>query len=400
MGELVLQNNIVINDVENVIRAISDICGKTAHPEAIMRFITNERSTKFFLDGKLNSYAEPTKDTQYLWIDTGYRDSMDNPVMTGLLREEGSFSGHYTAVPGVLVKKIRQDNPGNSSVINMNYGRFLEKYRKKAAERSNAYISSEDEYLISSLNHDSGSTLMAQLLKNVKIKNEDPEPEVIKDTSLQTEEMPEMSDEEQELTIGILLDKIEDMEKYCSELLTIIEKNEKSSREKIQSLQEKNDEYMQAILRMRSFVDSEDNNAGVEDKCGMGHGLLKRNEKILVIGNADIGNDVMQAIAKRDFGFEKQDIEFITDYAKIRSASHRVHSSARFAAVILGQCPHKVADLGNWTNLINEMKSEDAGCIAVDARTKAGGLKVTKESFRKALYDVCRGLSSDGRIGN
>lgn len=100
----------------------------------------------------------------------------------------------------------------------------------------------------------------------------------------------------------------------------------------------------------------------------------------------------MRAIAREYFGFEKTDFEFITDYEKVKNAGSRIHASERFAAVIFGNCPHKVAGMGNYSNIIDEFKSRANCPIAVDARNEAGGLKITKQSFKKALADICRQL--------
>ncbi len=43
-------------------------------------------------------------------------------------------------------------------------------------------------------------------------------------------------------------------------------------------------------------------------------------------------------------------------------------------------------------SLIDEFKSRANCPIAVDARNEAGGLKITKQSFKKALVDICRQL--------
>ena len=116
------------------------------------------------------------------------------------------------------------------------------------------------------------------------------------------------------------------------------------------------------------------------------------NEKILVLGNADIRVAEMRAIAREYFGFEKTDFEFITDYEKVKNAGSRIHASVRFATVIFGNCTHKVAGMGNYSNIIDEFKSRANCPIAVDARNEAGGLKITKQSFKKVLADICRQL--------
>ena len=124
----------------------------------------------------------------------------------------------------------------------------------------------------------------------------------------------------------------------------------------------------------------------------MGHNLLGKNEKILVLGNTDIRVAEMRAIARDYYGFEKADFEFITDYEKVKNAAGRIHGSDRFVAVIFGNCPHKVAGLGNYSSIIDEFKQREDCPISIDARTEAGGLKITKQSFRTALTQVYKEL--------
>ena len=194
------------------------------------------------------------------------------------------------------------------------------------------------------------------------------------------------------IMIGLLFEQMEKMQEYIDELLLHIEKNEKDSQEEIIRLKEQNKEYKRALVDIRTFMqDENDRQDDVAADMG-GHSLLGRNEKILVLGNADIRVAEMRAIAREYFGFEKTDFEFITDYEKVKNAGSRIHASERFAAVIFGNCPHKVAGMGNYSNIIDEFKDRANCPIAVDARNEAGGLKITKQSFKKALADICRQL--------
>lgn len=61
-----------------------------------------------------------------------------------------------------------------------------------------------------------------------------------------------------------------------------------------------------------------------------------------------------------------------------------MHKSIRFAAILFGNCPHKVANMGAYNNLIAEFKERACCPIAVDARNKAGNLKIRL----KTLLDV------------
>ena len=185
---------------------------------------------------------------------------------------------------------------------------------------------------------------------------------------------------------------MEKMQNYINELLILVENNEKKSEEEIRELKAKNEEYKRALVNIRTFMEAEEDHEEEDTDAGNGHNLLGRNEKILVLGNTDIRIPEMRAIARDCFGFEKADFEFITDYAKIKNAGDRIHGSDRFAAVIFGNCPHKVASIGGYSSIIEEFKNRDNCPISVDARTEAGGLKITKQSFKNALYRVCMEL--------
>ena len=60
--------------------------------------------------------------------------------------------------------------------------------------------------------------------------------------------------------------------------------------------------------------------------------------------------------------------------------------------MILGACPHKVQNLGDWRSLVEKCKNTEGMPIAIDARSRSGELKVTKESFREALLQICNEL--------
>nr|MCR4960298.1 hypothetical protein [Lachnospiraceae bacterium] len=84
---------------------------------------------------------------------------------------------------------------------------------------------------------------------------------------------------------------------------------------------------------------------------------------------------------------------FETDYAKIVSFAGRLNAGANgYAALILGAMPHKVANLGDWSSLVEKCRQSDSLPDAYDARSRSGELKVTKESFKKALMDICLDL--------
>ena len=122
-----------------------------------------------------------------------------------------------------------------------------------------------------------------------------------------------------------------------------------------------------------------------------GHELLGRNGKILVLGATALDMNTMNGIAKL-YGFQKKDFEYENDYTKIKNFTGRMSNGERYSAVIFGACPHKVANLGDWSSIIEKCRQCDEMPFAIDARSHSGELKVTKESFKLALMGVCKEL--------
>ena len=149
---------------------------------------------------------------------------------------------------------------------------------------------------------------------------------------------------------------MESMQGYIDELLAHVENNEKTSQEEIGALKAQNQEYKRALVNIRMFnaENEKDENLSEEEQL-MGHNFLGKNEKILVLGNTDIRVAEMRAIARDYYGFEKTDFEFITDYDKIKTAGSRIHGSDRYVAIIFGNCLHKVAGIGNYKSIIDEL---------------------------------------------
>ncbi len=67
-------------------------------------------------------------------------------------------------------------------------------------------------------------------------------------------------------------------------------------------------------------------------------------------------------------------------------------NSERYAAIIFGACPHKVAGLGAWSSIIEKCRQCENMPCAYDTRSHSGELKVTKESFKAVLWDISNEL--------
>lgn len=420
MSKLIIEEGIEVNELENTLEAIRIITGKEAEPETMKRFIKQEQATKFYIDKKMNSCMAPGSDSSYLWLDTGYRDHFHRPIFICLHRKGNVYEGHYTGISETLKNRVKVYNNMNSSIIETNYRRFLDKYKKKTINRVHMEIVDEQNYSVEAVNQDSAcETDLAKKLKGLMITFAQPEEDVCNQEHPVAESEPVVSEKNQEIirlhqmqeelelerevrqnqfTIDFLMDKMEEKDQFISHLLEIIEARTAASDAQIASLLAETESQKQAMLQIRTFVQEEqeaaDRRYGEKELASYwnGHNLLPRNGKILVLGDTCIGADVMQGIAKQ-FGFNKQDFEFELDYKRVCNVSKRVHNSSRYTAVVFGKVPHKVGNLGSWSGIIEEFKQTGICDCPIEARSQSGDLKVTKESFKRALMELCEKLN-------
>ncbi len=400
MREFVIENGIVIDDVDSVVEGIRNITGKSlSDAETLRKFITKEKATKYYIDNKCLSKMQPDRDSIYLWLDSGFVDRYGNSIMISLLNDNyGGYSGHYFGTMDMLAKAIKSYYPRHSKDINRNLSNLKSKYQNKIADRNHRHIESEQEYLIMMSNGESNFSEIENLINGLNVSFADPveEPEeIIEETVAPQEPEPgfDMSFREKEITIGILLDTIDDMQDYINELLGELKKSNED-KAKLQELEQKNKDLEQALVDIRSFNSAHNTEDIKAKELTDGHDLLGRRGKILVLGASAFDTKTMQGIAKL-YGFRKGDFDFEVDYDKVVSFTGRCNKLEKYSAVILGACPHKVQNLGDWSSLIEKCKNTAGMPIAIDARSRSGELKVTKESFRETLIEICRELKRD-----
>ncbi len=408
MREFVIENGIVIDDVDSVVEGIRNITGKPlTDAETIRRFITEEKATKYYIDKKCTGKMQPDRDTVYLWLDSGYVDRYGNSIMISLLNDNyGGYCGHYFGTMDNLANAIKSYFPGNTRDINRNLSTLKNKYQNKIADRNHRHIESEQEYLIMMCNGDSGYTEIERLINGLNLTFEDiatstetseaetpdsqsPEPQSIDATNSDPSTNPDfnMTVREKEITVSLLLDTIDNMQSYINELLEELKKSDED-RVKLQELEQKNRDLEQALVDIRSYNTEHNTPDDDAKEITEAHDLLGRRGKILVLGATTMDIKTMNGIAKT-YGFHKDDFEYEVDYDKIKAFSGRSGKLEKYLAVILGACPHKVQNLGDWSSLIEKCKREEGMPIAIDARSRSGELKVTKESFRRALAEIC-----------
>ncbi len=393
MREFVIENGIVIDDVDSVVEGIRNITGKSlSDAETLKKFITKEKATKYYIDKKCVAKMQPDKDSVYLWLDSGFVDRYGNSVMISLLNDNyGGYTGHYFGTMDVLANTIKNYFPKNSKDINRNLCNLKNKYQNKIADRSHRHIESEQEYLIMLCNGESTCSEIEELINGLNVNFEEFE-EVHEsscidiETSKSIETGINMTFKEEEITIGLLLDAIDEMQDYINDLLEELKKSNEN-KIKLQQLEQRNKDLEQALVNIRAY-NSSNSTSDIDVKKGLnGHDLLGKKGKILVLGATALDEKTMNGIAKQ-YGFMKNDFDYMLDYDKIKSFTGRSNKLGKYSAIILGACPHKVQNLGDWSSLIDKCKNMEGMPIAVDARSRSGELKVTKESFRQALIGI------------
>ena len=223
MNEMIIEKGIIIDDVETVLYKIWELsAARLENIETIKKFICNEESTRFYLDNKLNSYMQPNQTALYLWLDSGYTDYKGNPILISLLRNGEDFTGHVVGNVYSLAENVRAFFRLNRKTVSEKIEKFKNKYEAKIDKRKIRHIEDEQEYLIKSCNISDGENLFAQKFAEMDI---DFEPVDDAESEEDAEDVQEetLSEAEEEITIYILIDKMESMQVYMDELLQIIE---------------------------------------------------------------------------------------------------------------------------------------------------------------------------------
>ena len=78
---------------------------------------------------------QPDRDTAYLWIDSGFMDSLENPIMISLLGDTyGGYCGHFVGTIDMLARNMKSYYPQIAKDISRNIVLFKNKYLLKIGE--------------------------------------------------------------------------------------------------------------------------------------------------------------------------------------------------------------------------------------------------------------------------
>ena len=409
MCEMLIEKAMIIDEVELAKAKLEEFSGKKIQDmESVKRFIHSEKNTKFYIDKKMKSSLNNDTDHTYVWLDTGFRDRNNNALFISLLNNGREYTGHIVGTARELAESIKSFFPKYKKDICSNYSRFISKYNQKCQEREHTYIADEQQYLLGCANRDATcDSDFGNKIRQLNISWEKEEEEIIEVALPEEDATEQLNEREKEITIGLLFDMLQEREQFIEELLQTIERSKVKSDAEIQDLVEiirqqssVIQEQTDALKKIRVFTDEEkeiqyhrDLKKEEMQKGKVGHNLLKNRKKIMVLGTTNLSPEVMKGIVTKEYGFDESDFEFENDYDKVVHSSGRVIESSKYQAIIFGCCPHSTTGKGKWSSLIERCKQNEDATVIVDARTESGNLKVTKGSFRKALNDICAGLS-------
>jgi hypothetical protein len=106
--------------------------------------------------------------------------------------------------------------------------------------------------------------------------------------------------------------------------------------------------------------------------------------KVLVLGAIQVKKKDIFGILKR-LGVEKRNIHFVGyDEAKTLKIDSWQYNCP-YDGILIGPVPHSSSGTGSYSSLVERLKNEEGFPPTMEARTDAGGLKITKSSFRSSM---------------
>ena len=111
-----------------------------------------------------------------------------------------------------------------------------------------------------------------------------------------------------------------------------------------------------------------------------------KNGKIVVIGESDVKEKVLLAIAE-DLGIDKERFEFCLDYDRTKKFNYRkLQWAPIYSLILVGPIPHSGTGKGDYSSTITALENEE-GYPPVE-RLGTNSLKITKSCFRSKLQEM------------
>lgn len=107
--------------------------------------------------------------------------------------------------------------------------------------------------------------------------------------------------------------------------------------------------------------------------------------RILVIGQSSVNKtDLLKVIKK--YKIDEKHFEFVLDYSDIKNyCMENLRYNNKYSDVFVGPIPHKTNSMGNCSSIIARMEASPLEFPKLTKLTNGNELKITKQSFEKAL---------------
>ena len=112
--------------------------------------------------------------------------------------------------------------------------------------------------------------------------------------------------------------------------------------------------------------------------------LKKDRLKILILGGSRLKSKDMIGILK-SYGIKRDNVT-ILDYDETKRYNiDKLKFNSPYSGILVGPVAHKVVGIENYSSLLDKLKKEKGFPATIEIRSKSGGLKITKTSFKTAL---------------
>ena len=109
---------------------------------------------------------------------------------------------------------------------------------------------------------------------------------------------------------------------------------------------------------------------------------------IIVIGQSDVGADVLAAVAKK-CGIDKKRIEFYTEYEDAKTFNFgKTQWNPNYSLIMVGPMPHSTESKGDYSSVISAIENEEGYPPVI--RMGKNTLKITKSDFREKLENAIK----------
>ena len=123
---------------------------------------------------------------------------------------------------------------------------------------------------------------------------------------------------------------------------------------------------------------------GLQELTGCKNSFLANDGKIVVIGQSEVNEDTLRAVAKKDFGIEKDRLEFFLEYDDAKKYDFgKMQYNEKYSCVLVGPMPHSGKSKADYSSIITSIENEEGYPPVI--RLGLNSLKITKTSFREAL---------------